>query len=879
MFWFKRWFTRRRRYEDLAISIQEHLEEKIEELLQTGMSRESAERTARRAFGNMTQIEEQSREVWGWPTLESMGADVKFALRQLIKAPGFTATAILTLSLGIAVNATMFSLVSAFLLPHLPGHDPQNVVVITSVNPNQGDTNPVSAPNYLAWRTETRVFAAMAAVDEYHTANLIGQGQPETVSYAAVSPNYFDVFGASPLLRRSFSAGEEQPGRNHVLLLSHGLWASRFGSDPSIIGRTVRVDREDYVVVGVMGADFRLLNFTPQMWTPLVFRGTDRTVAGRQQRFLYLFARLAPGITLRQARAEMAALAQRSARDFPDLERHWGTAVRTLSDFLVHLFGIRPALVVLMTTVGFVLLIACANVAGLLLTRLAGRQKELAIRVSLGAGRGRVVRQLLTEGLVIALWGGGVGLLLAYLGIGFVRAHLAFNEALSAVPVRLNTHVLLFVLVVSLASATLSSLVPALKASHTDANQGLKSESRTTSADRSQSRLRAALVSAEIALALFLLIGTGLLIRGVFLLERQALGFRTDHLLTAGVALDQARYNNGSRQILFARGLLRSLQQMPEVEEAALASDLPATGPGTILIRIGGDPKRPGSEQRSALHTVVTPDYFKTTRIPLLRGRAFAETDDSNAPHVLLVNKEFVRRYWEGQDPLGKQIQFDEKEGAPTQSEVVGVVGNVKGYSEETRFDPEIYECFLQRPVPSFSVLLRSPVEPKSLIPALRHAVAQLDAELPLARVMSMDTVIDRQRGGNTLFSRLLGTFAGLALLLAAVGIYGLIAYSVSQRVHEMGIRLALGAASSDILWMILQEGFKTAAIGSALGLVLALPLPRLFEAVFGGGMHFGAPALYLVVFAALLTVTTLATYLPARRATQVNPNAALRDQ
>ncbi len=878
---FKHLFTRGRRYDDLAVSIREHLEEKIEELMEDGMSRETAERTARREFGNVTLIEERSREVWGWPTLESIGADLKFALRQLTRTPGFTATAVLTLSLGIAVNATMFSPVSAFLLPHLPGRNPQNVVVVSSVNPNQNflpDTNPVSAPNYLAWRADTRVFAEMAAADEYRTAALTGQREPESVSYAAVSSNYFNVFGVSPQLGRSFIAGEDQPGRDHVLILSHGLWARRFGSDPSIVGRTVRLDRENYVVVGVMPADFQLLGFTPQIWTPLVLSAADQTVAARNQRFLYLFARLAPGVTLQQARAEMTILAKRSEADFPTIEKRWGAAVRTLGDFLIHSFGIRTALAVLMTTVSFVLLIACANVAGLLLTRAAGRQKELAIRVSLGASRARVIRQLVTEGLVIALLGGAVGLLLTYFGIGFVRANLTFNEAISAVPLSLDTNVLLFLLGVSLVSATLSSFVPALKASHADAHAGLKSESRTSSAGRSQSRLRAVLVSLEIALALFLLIGASLLIHGVFLLDHQKLGFRTDHLLTASLGLDQTQYKDGSQQLRFVQSLIRDLQQISGVEDAAIASALPATSPYTVPVHIEGEPKLSANEQHSALDAVVTTEYFHAVGLPPLRGRTFTETDDAKAPRVVLVNEQFVHRYFEHQDPLGKQIELDIRGAAPTWSEIVGVVSNVKSYSEGTRVDPEVYESFLQRPVASFSVLLRSNLEPNSLISPLRHVVAHLDAELPLARVMSMDTVIERQRAGNPLFTRLLSTFALLALILAGIGIYGLVAYSVSQRTHEIGVRVALGAKRSDILHMILRGGFKMAAIGSALGLVMALPLPRLFDAIFVG-LHFGAPELYLIVLAAILIVTTFAVYVPARRATQIDPNVALRDQ
>ncbi|HXS96144.1 MAG TPA: ABC transporter permease [Candidatus Limnocylindrales bacterium] len=878
MQWLKDLFTRGRHYRDLAVSIEEHLEERTEELMDEGMSREAAETVARREFGNVTLIQERSREVWQWPTLESIWADKRFALRQLIRAPGFTATAVLTLSLGIAVNATMFSMVSAFLLPHLPGRNPQNVVVVSSVSPHQRDANPVSPPNYLAWREDTRLFSEMAAADESRTASLTGDGEPETVRYATVSPNYFEVFGVSAALGRTFRAGEDEPGRDHVLILSHALWERRFGAERSAIGRTVRVNRENYVVVGVMPADFQLLGFAPQMWTPLVFSAANRTVEGRKQRFLFLFARLAHGITLQRAQAEMAVLAKHSETDFPAMESRWSAAVRTLGDFLIHSFGIRTALAVLMTAVSFVLLIACANVAGLLLTRAAGRRKELAIRVSLGASRVRVVRQLVTEGLVIAILGGGTGLLLTDIGIKILRANLSFNEAISAVPVSLDVNVLLFVLVVSLISATLSSLVPALKASHTDTNTGLKNESRTSSAGRSQGRLRTALVCGEIAFGLCLLIGTSLLIRGVFLLDHQKLGFSTDHLLTAAVALDRAQYSDGSHQLLFVRGLIRKLQQIPGAGDTAVASDLPATNPETVPIHIEGEADSRAGEQYSALDTVVSPGYFHAIRLPPLRGRTFRETDGENAPRVVLVNQEFANRYFQGRDPLGKRIQLDLQGAALPWGEIVGVVSNVKSYSEDARVDPEVYECFLQRPTAYFSILLRASAEPDSLSSALRHAVSQLDPELPLARVMSMQTVIERQRNGNPLFIRLLGTFGLLALVLAATGIYGLIAYSVSQRTHEIGIRVALGANRSDVLRMILSEGFRTAVIGSAIGLAMALPLPKLFDAIFAG-LHFGAPEIYLIVLSAVLVVTAFAAYIPARRATYIDPTLALRDQ
>jgi putative ABC transport system permease protein len=883
MSWISQLLSRRRRYDDLSISIDEHIAERADELMEDGASRAEAEQRARREFGNLGLIEQRSREVWLWPTAESLLADVRFALRQLIKSPGFTATAVVTLALGIAVNATMFSLVSAFLLPHLPGRDSKSLVVVSSVNPDaafQADTNAVSAPNYLAWGNDPRLFSAMTAADAYRSGSLSGSGQqPDAISYAAVSPNYFSVFGASPQLGRAFLAGEDRQGHDHVLILSHGLWERRFGADPSIVGRTVRLNREDYVVAGVMPADFRLLGFAPQLWAPLTLTAADRAPNARKNRSLYLFARLVPGITLKQVRAQIDIRAQQAQQEFPGIESRWGASVRTLPDFLLRNFGIGTALAVIMTVVGFVLLIACANVSGLLLTRAVGRQKELAIRMSLGATRVRVVRQLVTEGLVIALLAGGLGLFLTYVGIHLVRAGLNFNEAISAVPVSLDTNVLIFAAVVSLLSAVLSSVAPAIKASFAAINTDLKSDTRGATSSRAHNRLRVVLVGGEIALALFLLIGTCLLIRGVYLLDHQKLGFNHDHLLTAGIGLDQARYADSLKQQQFVRSLIAQLQQIPGVREVAVASDLPASGLSSVVIHIKGQTESRANEQHSAADAVVTPDYFEAVGVPLMSGRAFNDRDDAASPRVVLVNQEFVRKYSQGRDPVGRQIQLDTPHGPSAWSEIVGVVGDVKSYSEDPKYEPEVYELYGQRPVASFSVMLRSTVDPGSLTPDLRHAVTQLDSELPLLRVMSMDDVIEIQRNGNPLFSKLLATFAILALLLAAIGIYGLIAYSVGQRTHEIGIRLALGAKASDISRMILRDGFKVAAVGSAIGFVMALPLPRVFDSILGGLLPFGAPAIYPIVLAAMLVVVCCATIGPALRAARVDPTAALRNE
>jgi predicted permease len=875
-------FSRRRRYEDLSVSIHEHIGERADELVDEGMARAEAEKAARREFGNVCLIEQRSREAWQWPTVESILADVRFALRQLIKSPGFTLTAVITLALGIAVNATMFSMVSAFLMPHLPGREPQRIVVVSSVNPDatfQADANPVSAPSYLEWKGNTQLFSEIAAADEYRTGSLSGPGeQPEAITVAAVSANFFSVFGVTPQLGRAFTAGEDEPGHDHLLILSHGVWERRFGSDPSVIGRRVHLNREDYVVVGVMPADFRLLGFTPQLWYPLTLTAADRAPDARGNRYLYVFARLAPGMTLKQARAQIHTLAQHAEQEFPATERRWGTSVRVLGDFLIYNFGIRSALAVIMTVVGLVLLIACANVAGLLLTRAVGRQKELAIRMSLGASRARMVRQLLTEGLVITLLGGGIGLLLAFFGIRLMRAGLSFNETISAVPVSLDRNVLLYATAISMASTVLSSLAPALKASRTAIDADLKSESRGATSVRSHGRLRAVLVGGEIALALFLLVGSGLLIRGVYRLDHQKLGFDHDRLLTAGLVLDKARYPDSTKQHSFVRSLVGRLDQIPGVQGAAVVSDLPASGPGSVPIHIKGRPESRTNEQHTAVNVVVTPEYFSTIGLPILRGRGFTATDQADTPRVVVVSQEFVRMYFPGEDPLGKQVQL-EIPGAPADwNEIIGVAADVKSYSEDPRIDPEVYEAFEQRPVASFSVMLRSTVEPNSMSSLLRSVVSQLDPELPLLRVMSMDGVIEAQRNGNPLFERLLAMFALLALILATIGIYGLIAYSVGHRTPEIGIRIAMGAKASDISRMILREGFKVAAIGSAIGFVMAIPLPKIFDSIFDGFL-FGAPEVYPIVLAVMLLVALGATLGPALRATRVDPSLALRNE
>jgi putative ABC transport system permease protein len=813
--------------------------------------------------------------------METIIQDLRYGARQLVKNPGFTAIAVVTLALGIGINSTMFSLVSGILLRRPPGREPDRVAVVSGIDPGNGfqpDTATLSVPNYLAWREGNHVFSEMAAADEFHTASLTGQQESESLRSALVSANYFDVLGVTAELGRTFAAGEEQSGQEHVVILSHGLWQKRFSSDPSIVGHAIRLNRENYNVIGIVPANFSLLGFVPELWAPLVVKPDDRTAAAHKDRSLYLFARMKPGITIEQARAEFAALAHQAEQGFPESEKGWGAMVRTLPDFLIYGFGIRGGLAIIMTTVGFVLMIACANISGLLLARASARKKELAVRLSLGAARSRIIRQLLTEGLIIALLGGGLGLLLAYKGIDLVRASMKINEVFDAVGLRLDSKVILFTVGVSVACALLCALAPALKASRADVISGLKDESRSASAGRSHTRLRTVLVTGEIALALFLLIGTGLLFVSIFRLEHQNLGFQSEHLLTAGVTLDAARYKDADRQLASVRDLLLRLQHIPGAESAAITSDLPASGAGTVTIRIQGQPELPAGQVQTAADFVITPDYFRTVGMTIMRGRSFTDQDDANTALVVMINQKFAERYLPGEDPIGKQIRLEVAGSPAGWSQIIGVVNNVKKYSETKAEDPTVYEPFPQRPRAGFSLVVRATGNPNSLIAGMRNAAAGIDAELPLDHVMSMSAIIERQNGGDEFFSRALASFAILALVLAAIGIYGLIAYSVGQRTYEIGIRIAMGARRQDILKMIFREGMTMTAIGAGIGFAMSLPLPKVFEALLSDA-HIHEPSLYFLVPLLILAVATLATYVPARWAAKVDPMYALRQE
>jgi putative ABC transport system permease protein len=806
--------------------------------------------------------------------------DIRYAFRMLLKNPGFTTMAVLTLALGIAANATIFSLVSAVLFRRPPVADPGRVVMAVSTNPAVGwndGLNPSSAATFVDWREHNQVFKDMAAGDSYGTASLTGHGDPERVGAMHVSAGYFSVLGVPALLGRTFNRGEDQAGHDHVVILSHDLWQQRFGADPKLIGKTVGLNGEPYTVIGVMPASFRLQSFPAQLWTPLVLSAAQLTPASRDNRFLYVFARLKPGVTVEQAQTQIATLARRAQDDFPATEKNWDAGVFTLQDYVIRQFNIRPALVMLMAAVAFVLLIACGNIGGLLLARATSRGKEMAIRAALGAGRVRVIRQLLTESLFIALLGGGLGLLLSFWGVDLLRASLSFNEAVRSFNVVVDGYVLAYTAAVSMLAAILFGLAPSLQTSRVDLQTTLRNDSRAGSAGRSRRRLHGVLVCSEIALALVLLTGTGLLIKGIIEPMKRGLGFNPQNLRTVDIPLTGSQYQEPRKQAEFFHDVIERVRALPGGQSAAAANSLAATGAERVPFQIEGNVLLQKGEGPRTRHYVVSPQYLQTMEIPVLKGRGITAADRADSPAVVLINEVFARRFLSGQEPLGKRISLDSDDaGKPQWREIVGVVGSVVDWPLQSTQDPQVYESYLQRPAGYMNLAIRSRSEASSLTPEIRRAIWSVDKDQPVGNFASMAKLLSDEQAGDFLMTKMLGIFAFLALSLAAVGIYGMVAYAVGRRTHEIGLRMALGARRLEIFRMVLGEGMKLTLIGTLVRLALALPLPKLFESAFID-FHVHASSLFLIVPAVIAVVALLACYIPARRAMKVDPMEALR--
>jgi predicted permease len=870
-------FRKDRREREVAAELETHLQMHIEDNLRAGMSAQEARRQALIMLGGVEQTKELVRERRGLPMLEVLLQDLRYGARMLMKNPGFTLVATLTLALGIAANATIVSFVSAVMLKRPPVRESDQVAVVSSISPVSSwsvNLNPFSAPNFFAWKKQNRTFADMAAADPYAGASLTGDGDPERVGAMRATANYFSVLGVPAQLGRTFADGEDQDGRDHVVILSHDLWQRRFAADSGIVGKTIRLNSAPYQVIGVMPAQFLLRSFSAQIWIPLVLNESQQSSAARENRNLFLFARLKPGVTIPEANAEFQRLARAAELNFPDTEKGWGATVLTLQDHMIREFNSGPAMIVLMSTVGFVLLIACANIAGLLLARATGRGKEIAVRIAMGAGRLRMVRQLLTEALLLAALGGAAGLILTFWGARLLKSALSFNEEVRVLDLSVDARVLAFTAGISLLAAIVFGLVPALKSGASDISTILKNASAKASASRRQNRLRSVLVAGEVALAVVLLTGTGLLITAIIEGFNAGLGFDQQHLLTASLALPDSHYPDGPRQAAFYRQMLAKLENTPGAESAAISTVLPAGGSDEVSFRLKGQENLPPGERSKARYIVVSPAFFDTAKIPLIRGRVFSELDGPGTHRVAVVSEVFARRFFPKGDPLGQQVMIDT--GGAQWREVIGIVGNVKSWPLQTSDDPEIYENYLQQPSGEMAVMVRTKGSPESMAPALRQAVWSIDKDQPVARVMSIEERIGEQTAGDRLFGSMLGIFAALAVTLSAVGLYGLVAFTAGLRTQEIGIRMTLGADKNRIMRLVLGDGMKLALAGVALGMIAALPMRRILEGMIHDFRVNGGWILPLMA-AVIGLVALLACYIPARRATRVDPMVALR--
>jgi len=814
--------------------------------------------------------------------MDTLLQDIRYSLRRLLKSPAFTLIVILTLALGIGANTAIFSAVNAVLLRPLGYGDPGRLVTIQHLYPSLGGMKaPVSVPGFLDYQRASSIESM--AVETGWAANLTGEGEPERLQGARVTGRFFTTLAVPALRGRALLPGEDSAGREHVAVLSYGLWQRLFGSSREVVGRSLSLNGETYQVVGVMPRDFRdVQNRNVELWVPLVFRSDQMGDGQRTHEFLNLVARVRPGVPVAQAGAEMRTMAEQLKRRYPDsYPPDWSLVTTPLAQYLVG--DVRPALLVLLGAVGFVLLIACANVANLLLARAAARSKEIAVRTALGASRDRLIRQLLTESLLLALIGGVLGLFLAFWG---VRAIIAINPANlpRADEIGVDGPVMLFTLLVSLLTGLLFGLAPAVHTAATDLHGMLKEGGRGAAGDRAGQGLRRMLVIAEVALALTLLTGAGLLIKSFARLQGVDPGFDPDRLLTFNLSLPAARYGSDTAQIAFFDQVIPALSAVPGVRAVGATSVMPFGGGwSTAGFEIEGyqpPPKQPGpwGDVR-----IVSPGYFQTLGVPLRRGRLLEDQDRAGSLEVAVIDDEFVRRYWPHDDPIGKRFTFGPPAGATdtTQREwiqVVGVVGHTKqeGLDGENRL--QLYLPYRQSGLPFLTFVVRTAGAPEQYVNPVRRAVQSVDPEQPLSGIRTMDELISRSVGQRRLSMMLLSLFSGIALVLASVGIYGLMSYSVAQRSRELGVRIALGAARVDVLQLVLRQGMSLALTGIVIGVGAAFGLSRVIESQLYG-VRASDPATFIAV-AVLLGLTALtANLIPAWRATRVDPAVVLREE
>jgi putative ABC transport system permease protein len=810
--------------------------------------------------------------------MQTLWQDLRYGARMLLKQPGFTMVAVVTLALGIGANTAIFSVVNAVLLRALPYHEAEQLVMVWEKSQRR-EQNVINLGNFFDWKEQNDVFTDMATFVDIR-ANLTGDGEPMEIPAQLTTPNLFSVLGVNTVLGRAFQPDDAVQGRDNVVLLSYGLWQRRFGGDPAIVGRKLILNNAENIVIGVLPPDFKwhiqgnsLTNQPAELWTPWTISEQMKT---RRGRFASSVARLKPGVSVTQARMAMDTIAARIREEHKEFNTGWGvTVVPVREQFAGEL---RPALRVLMEAVGLVLLIACANVANLLLSRAATRQREIAVRAALGAGRRRLVTQLLTESILLSLLGGAAGLLLAWWGTSAL-ANLSPRELGALRDLEISWPVLAFTFAVTMLTGLLFGLAPALEASNLNLSETLKEAGRALAGGLRSQRLRSALVVTEIALALVLLVGAGLLIRSFVRLQAVDTGFNAENVMTMRVALPGRRYTQDPQRINFFTQAVSQMQALPGVESAGVINFMPFAGPGAGTgFEIEGKPKPlPGQGNVTGV-CVADQNFFSTMRIALKRGRMFTEQEVKEMRHVVLVNEALANRYFHGGEALGKRITIAMKnENVPT--EIIGIVADVKHAQFDKPAEPMSYWPIAELPYNTMTFVLRTRGEPESVTAAAQRVIQSLDPQQPVADVRTLATLLGNSIARQRFNTMLLAIFAAIALLLSAIGIYGVLAYAVTQRTHELGIRAALGASGADILRLILKQGMLLAVPGIVLGTAAALLLAWLVKSFSGLLFEVRAtdPLIFSAVVVLLFAVALLACLIPARRAASVDPMAALR--
>jgi predicted permease len=874
-------FGRSRRESELDAELQAHLEALAEENIRRGMTPEEARHAARREFGGVEQAKELYRERRGLPLLETFLQDIRFGTRMLVKNPGFTIVAILTLALGIGANTAIFSVVKAVLMRPLPFKDPSRLVRVNE-SVVHGGRSPVAYPNYLDWRARNRVFQEMAA---YGNCELIisGKDMSDRVDCEQVSDTYFPLLGVSAVLGRTFTPEENAvPSKHAVALIGYGLWQRRFGSDLQILGKPIRLNDYEFTIIGVLPKGFLGYSDSAEVWIPMMMRDAAWPQVAqydylhtRDIHFHKVLARLKPGVSLLNAQAEMETIAQQLAKAYPKENSERGVLVTPANQDYVRSF--RAPLLVLLGAVVFVLLIACANVTNLMLTRSAARDRELAIRLALGAGRGRLIRQFLTESLLLTVGGTLAGVALAFWGLDLLVSVLPVTFP-SFIQVRLDAGVLTFAFSLAAGTAVLLTVFPVLNSAHTEVNESLK-ESVKGSISRGGRQTGRLLIVSEVALALVLMIGAGLMLKSLAHLLADSPGFRPDHLVTLRFYVPDQKYEGDGRS-RFGPELAGRIAQFPGVESAAATFIDPFLWGGFQRgFTVEGHPPISNAEADTVYYQEIGPNYFHTMGIPLLEGRDFSTRDSLRSSGVVMVSESFARRYWPGNDPIGKRIKYGPADSTSPWIQIIGVAGNVKYNSlrQDPEAEPVIYGALLQSEVIiNMSLVVRTHSSPEAMLGPLREEMQRIDPAIPVYNVATLSERMHKDSTETRSYGLLLALFAALALALAAVGIYGVISYWVTQRTREMGIRLSFGARPCDLHRLVIGEGLRLALLGLAAGGLGAALLTRAMTSLLYGVKPFDPP-LFLALAAGLTGVVTLACYLPARRATKVDPVVALR--